>query len=153
MRINWPLLKLYSYFSNKKYMKIKSINKSFLRMALPVIVLAMLVMPMMVFAQVGPPDLPGDPTGGEVGIDLGDIETLIEQIGQFLITLGVLIAVVMIVVAGIRYMMAGGDPTKAADARKMLINGLIGAAIILGVGILLATVQDLLINIGGGSGI
>ncbi len=60
-------------------------------------------------------------------------------IGNYLITGGVILAVIVIVISGIRWMTAG-DPKKAKD---MLVSGIIGTAIILGVGLIIKTVASL----------
>lgn len=39
-------------------------------------------------------------------------------------------AVIVIIVGGIKYITAGGDPNKAAEARKAVINALVGLLII-----------------------
>src|SRR3989344_9495621 len=103
---------------------------------LPFMVIAMmLVVPVMVSAQLNDPS---PPLSGDA-IELADLESIIETIANFLIAIGVIIAVIFIIIAGIKYMAAGGDSSKAADARNMIINGLIGAAVVLGVGVLLST--------------
>ena len=103
---------------------------------LPFMVIAMmLVVPVMVSAQLNDPS---PPLSGDA-IELADLESIIETIANFLIAIGVIIAVIFIIIGGIKYMAAGGDSSKAADARNMIINGLIGAAVVLGVGVLLST--------------
>lgn len=58
------------------------------------------------------------------------------------------IAVILIIIGGISYMVAGGDPEKATKARKMIINGLIGFAIVFAAVFILALVQGLLTDSG-----
>ena len=99
------------------------------------VIAMMLVVPVMVSAQLNDPS---PPLSGDA-IELADLESIIETIANFLIAIGVIIAVIFIIIGGIKYMAAGGDSSKAADARNMIINGLIGAAVVLGVGVLLST--------------
>lgn len=47
----------------------------------------------------------------------------------FYITIGA-IAVLLIVIAGLRYVLSQGDPTKIAEAKKMIIYTLAGVVVI-----------------------
>ena len=85
---------------------------------------------------------PGLPVGG-APVTLSEIQDRIQQIAQFLIIISMVIAVVMIVVGGIQYMLAGGDDGKAKTTRSRVYHGLIGAGIVLAVGVLLQTVAGL----------
>ncbi|MBP9822258.1 MAG: hypothetical protein KBC81_02340 [Candidatus Pacebacteria bacterium] len=72
-------------------------------------------------------------------ITLAEIQDRIQQVAQFLIVVSMVIAVIMIVYGGIRYMF-DSDPKVAKGIIK---NGLIGAAVVLAVGVLLQTVAGL----------
>ena len=76
-------------------------------------------------------------------IDLNKIQTLIETIANFLIVIVVIIAVIYIVWGGLQYMTARGDSAKATKALDAIKNGVIGAAVVLGVGVILRTVAGL----------
>lgn len=105
-----------------------------------VIPVTMALLPVLAFAQ-----LP-DPNAGVVGgqaITLQEIQDIIERIAGFLIVIGVILAVIFIIWGGIRYMAAGGDAAKAGAAKTMIFNGIIGAAVVLGVGVILQTVAGL----------
>jgi hypothetical protein len=80
----------------------------------------------------------GLPVGG-TPVTLSEIQGRIQQIAQFLIVVSMVIAVIMIVWGGIRWMV-NKDP---AEAKKIVTNGLIGAAVVLGIGVLLQTVAGL----------
>ena len=88
-------------------------------------------------AQLSPATnpLPGSPITLQTSIDV------VGEIANFVIVAGVTIAVIFIIWGGIRYMAARGNDTEAANARKMILNGLIGAMVVLGVGVLLSTVE------------
>ena len=86
--------------------------------------------PVLVFAQ-----LPGKP------ITLDSLTNSISEIADFLIVIGLLIAIIFIVYGGIKYMSAGSNATQAAGARDAILNGLIGAAVVIGVGVLMATAK------------
>ena len=74
--------------------------------------------------------------------------TIFQTIKIILAAIGFGIAVIMIIWGGIQYMTAGGDPEKAGKARKMIINGLIGFAIVFAAIFILALVQGLLTGSG-----
>mgnify|MGYP001599278455 CR=1 FL=1 len=82
---------------------------------------------------------PGLPVTG-APITLSEIQARIQTIAQFLIVVSMVIAVIMIVYGGIRWMLAPDD-SKAAKA--IIRNGIIGAAIVLAVGVILQTVAGL----------
>ena len=77
----------------------------------------------------------GQPLGGSA-VTLDTAQNILSTIAQFLIIIGMVIAVIMIVYGGIRWMIAS-DPT---EAKKIVVNGIIGAAIVLAVGIILQTI-------------
>ncbi|HPJ80413.1 MAG TPA: hypothetical protein PLF70_01790 [Candidatus Portnoybacteria bacterium] len=56
---------------------------------------------------------------------------LIFDIGWILLIIAIAIAVLIIIIAGIQYMTAAGDENKVKNAKKTIINGLIGVAIVM----------------------
>lgn len=99
-----------------------------------------LLMPVLVFAALPNPDVPLQ--GGAV--TLSEIEARITQIARFLIIVGVVLAVIFIIWGGIAYMFAGGDEEKTKAAKARIFNGIIGAAVVLAVGVILQTVAGLI---------
>lgn len=99
-----------------------------------------LLMPVLVFAALPNPEVPVQ--GGAV--TLAEIQDRITQIARFLIVVGVILAVVFIIWGGIAYMFAGGDETKSTAAKDRIKNGIIGAAVVLAVGVILQTVAGLI---------
>ena len=97
---------------------------------------AALLLPFMSLALDPFPVVPG---GDGLAWTVDRIEDLITRIGNFMITIAVIIAVIFIIWGGIKYMTARGDPKKAEEARTAIINGMIGAAVVLGVGVILRT--------------
>ncbi|MEK7583171.1 MAG: pilin [Patescibacteria group bacterium] len=73
-------------------------------------------------------------------INLETLTTWVENIATFLLYIGGVVAVIFLLWGGITYMMAGGDPEKADKAKTRLLNGVIGALIVLGVGVILNTI-------------
>ena len=102
---------------------------------------AMLLLPFMSLAvTVVPPDV----TTTGTPITLTEIENIIARIANFLIVISVIIAVIFIIWGGVKYMVSGGDEKKATEAKGIIFNGIIGAAVVLGVGVILNTVRALL---------
>ena len=99
-----------------------------------------LLMPVLVFAALPVPVPPI--TGG--AITLAEIQDRITQIARFLIIVGVVLAVIFIIWGGITYMFAGGDDEKVKLAKARIMNGIIGAAVVLAVGVILQTVAGLI---------
>ena len=102
------------------------------------LVALLVLMPVLVLGQgVGDPIVP--PSGPT--LTLVRIETLMRTIGTWLIMIAIVVAVIMIVLGGIRYMTSGEDTAKA---KAMIWNGVIGAAVVLAVGLILRTLSSLL---------
>ncbi|OGN27546.1 MAG: hypothetical protein A3A33_04990 [Candidatus Yanofskybacteria bacterium RIFCSPLOWO2_01_FULL_49_25] len=108
-----------------------------------------LAMARVVYAA--PPELTPTniPEGG--GLDLPGVERLISNIGRYLIEIGVALAVIFIVWGGISYMLAGGNEEKSKAARGRIWNGIIGAAIVIGVGVIIMTLLRVIPQIGTGN--
>lgn len=76
-------------------------------------------------------------------ITLDEIERLIKGIAQFLIVVAVIIAVIFIIYGGIRWIMAREDETAVTNAKAIVKNGIIGALIVLGVGVILQSLAGI----------
>ena len=100
---------------------------------------AMALLPALVFAQLPTPTSPyaGQP------ITLTDVQGIIETIARFMILISVVIAVIFIVWGGISYMSAGDDASAAGAAKSRIVNGIIGALVVLAVGLILQTLASL----------
>lgn len=61
----------------------------------------------------------------------GDIWLIALAVLDMLLRLAGFVAVISIIIAGVMYITAGGNPEKAASARKRVYNSLIGLAITL----------------------
>lgn len=99
-----------------------------------------LLLPLMSLADTFP--IPGDPSTGVWTISR--IENFIERIGNFAIFISIIIAVIFIIWGGVKYMAAGGDSKRTEEARTAILNGIIGAAIVLGVGVILRLAASLI---------
>ncbi|MDO8591369.1 MAG: TrbC/VirB2 family protein [bacterium] len=96
---------------------------------------AMMAMPLVSLATVVLP-------GGDA-FTLNNIESVIDRIATYLMVIGITIAVIYIIWGGIKYMTARGDAKAAEEAKGAIINGVIGAAVVFGVGVILRTVSGL----------
>jgi len=114
----------------------KNISKT----TLVVLAVMAVLMPVLALAQL---PVPTPPTTGQA-ITLDEIENLIKRIAQFLIVISVIIAVIFIIWGGVMYMAARGDEAVATNARTTIWNGIIGAAVVLGVGVILQTLAGLI---------
>lgn len=99
-----------------------------------------LLMPVLVLAAL---PTPTSPVGGGA-VTLTEIRDRITQVAQFLILVGVILAVIFIIWGGITYMFAGGDAEKATVAKDRIKNGIIGAGVVLAVGVILQTLAGLI---------
>jgi len=79
-------------------------------------------------------------------ININTLEAWIERISVFMLYVGGTLAVIFIIWGGISYMVAGGNEEKVTKARTRLKSGIIGAAIILGVGLILQTINNFVLN-------
>ena len=72
-----------------------------------------------------------------------ELDAIIYQIVSFLIRTSVVLAVIYIVWSGITYMNAGADTKKVGDAQARLKAAVIGALIVLSVGVIIQTLLGL----------
>jgi prepilin signal peptidase PulO-like enzyme (type II secretory pathway) len=75
-------------------------------------------------------------------ITISDVQLLIKDIANFVITISGVIVACFIVYAGIRMVISRGDEKQFGAAKKMLYNALIGAAVIFGVGVIINTIAN-----------
>ncbi len=97
---------------------------------------SLLALPFVSAAQ--PPSIPR----GE-----GSIESLYEKfivIVQYIFGIALAIGIILIIWGGVGWMMAGGDEEKITTARRNLLYGVIGIAIIIGVYVIINAVASFL---------
>ena len=104
---------------------------------------AMLVlMPVFVLAQlptVNPPVVPGT--------TLTEVENILRRVAQFILVLGVILALIYIVLGGVKWMRAGGDETKIKEAKTQIWSGVWGALVVIAVGLILQTLAGVVTRI------
>ncbi len=108
------------------------------------------VAPVMV--QAAPPSGPitketlGLSYGGAIGLGSTDIRTTIASIIKVAMGLLGIVAVVIVLVGGFKWMTAGGNEEQVGEAKKWIFSGVIGLAIILSAYALASFVIDSLIT-------
>lgn len=107
---------------------------SFARAAAALGLAASLALPVAAFAQsdtLQADDLGIGAVGSSIKLGSGDVrETAARIINVALSFLGI-IAVVIVLLGGFKYMIAGGNEEKTMEAKKLIVSGIIGLAIIL----------------------
>lgn len=96
------------------------------------VILGFAILALPVFAQTNPPEVV--------------ICNVMNVVKTILLALGIGIAVILLIVGGIKYMTSQGDPEKAKSARGMIINALIGVGIMLVALFLIGMVQSFLVR-------
>lgn len=107
--------------------------KKFVGFAATAAFAAATILPMAAYAQgdLTGKDLGLDTIGGSVKLGGGDVrETAARIINVALGFLGI-IAVVIVLIGGFKYMVSGGNEEKTSEAKNMIVAGIIGLAIIL----------------------
>jgi hypothetical protein len=96
---------------------------------------AAIALPAVTLAQTD--ELTADDVGitaieeGGLKLSGGDVrQTAARLINVALGFLGI-VAVIIVLIGGFKYMLSGGNDEKTADARKLIVSGIIGLAIIL----------------------
>lgn len=97
---------------------------------------------MLNFLEIAQIIIPTPPVGGR-GLTLAELGSIIAIIGSFLTNVGVILGIIAIIVSGIIYMNAGSEPTKIKNAQTWFKNALLGSLIVLGVGVLINTIANI----------
>jgi hypothetical protein len=99
--------------------------------------LSLLVLPLTVRAQ---------PVVSAVCVVCG----ILNMIKTIVLAIGLGIAVILLVIGGIQYATAGSNMDKAANAKRLLINAVIGIAIVFAAAFILSLIQGTLVDAGIG---
>lgn len=106
-----------------------------LNYTIPVITVLFILMPLVVWGQLPQPT---PPIGG-TEITLQEVEDIINRIANWLIAISLVVAVIVIIIGGIRWMTARDNEEALKSAKGWVKNGIIGALIVLAVGVILKT--------------
>lgn len=94
-----------------------------------------LALPAVTFAQTTAPsaDTVGITAVSNSGLALsgGDVRQTAANIINIALGFLAIIAVIIVLVGGFKYMLSGGSEDKTSEARKLIVSGIIGLAIIL----------------------
>lgn len=105
-----------------------------------------------VMAQtVGAPDLGLQNVGNDIGLPATDIRLVVARIIRTALGLLGIVALVLILYGGFVWMTAGGDEEKISQSKKILLNSVIGLAIILSSYAIASFVVSKLVEATGGS--
>lgn len=108
---------------------------------LPIFLLALFMVPLLVSSQNVVP------ITGQTDIEITICNVL--QIAKNIVAaIGLAIAIIYLIVSGIKYMTAGGDAEKQITARKGIVNSIIGIIIIVGALFIIALAQSFLTGVG-----
>lgn len=113
-------------------------NKTLAKFSAGIVIASSLLVPVMALAA-------SDVV--EIGGDCEDIDCLFGkfvEIANWIFAIALLIAIVLFIVGGVSYMTAGGDDDKTTEARKKLLWGVVGVAVILGAVIIIKVVATFL---------
>lgn len=97
------------------------------RAAIGITTFTMSALPLMAAAQV---DL-GLEYATEIGLGTEDVRTTVSRVIRAFMGLLGIVAVVIILLGGFKWMTAGGDATKVDDAKKLIAQGIIGLIVIM----------------------
>ena len=91
------------------------------------------------FQQIVDGIIDGRPTGI---FRISQAENIVGEIGDFVLLLGAAAVIISFMWAGISYLRAGADEQKVQDAKARLKWTLVGSVVIMGIGVILATISQ-----------
>jgi len=106
-------------------------KKSLIKKAIACASLAIMMAPIIAIAPVSAQVDFGTNYAENLGLGDADPRDVAVNIVQVIMTFLGLIAVIIILIGGFKWMTASGSEDKVGEARKMIIGGVIGLAIIL----------------------
>src|SRR4030043_779138 len=73
---------------------------------------------------------------------------ILQTVVEILLVLGLALAVIILIIGGIRYMTSGGDAEKGNTAKRLIVNAIIGIVIILAAVFIVRLVQSIMTRTG-----
>jgi uncharacterized membrane protein YjgN (DUF898 family) len=92
--------------------------------------MAAVLLPVAAFAQLNSTDL-GLEYGQATGLTTTDVRTTISRVINAFMSLLGLVAVVLILLGGFKWMMAQGNEEKIDEAKKLMMSGVVGLIIVM----------------------
>ena len=102
-------------------------NKNILKKVAATAIAAGALLPLAAFAQV---DL-GLEYGQAIGLGTQDVRTTVSNVIKAFMGLLGIVAVVIILLGGFKWMTAAGSEEKVSEAKKLIMNGVIGLVVIM----------------------
>ena len=109
------------------------VNSQAIKVGVAIAVLLMVTIPLVLYAQTTPnPQEELDKAAEQAGIKgtQTDLTIIVGRIISLVIQFLGLIAVIIILIGGFKWMTSGGDSEKIKSARQLMTNGIIGLVII-----------------------
>ncbi len=72
----------------------------------------------------------------------------IQGVYKYLVGVAIFLAIIMVSIAGLRWMTSGGNASVIGDAKKQIGNAVIGLLLVFGIVVILQTINPQLINLG-----
>jgi len=96
---------------------------------IPVFVFLFMILPLAAIAQIctiytGVPST-------DIGPMTQRLLDILDRVAYFLLVLGTAGGILVVIVGGIKYMLAGGDESKVGDAKKLITYGILGFIIVI----------------------
>jgi hypothetical protein len=100
------------------------------KLAVGAVSVSTLALPMLALAATGGVDL-GLNYATAIGLGTQDVRTTVSNVIKAFMGLLGIVAVVIILLGGFKWMTAGGNEEKVSEAKKLIISGIIGLIIIM----------------------
>lgn len=113
---------------------------------------SMLINPVFAQDTLTPGDLGLNTIQKEAGFGKSNIYQTVGQIIRIILSLLGIVAIVLVIYGGFKWMTAGGSEEKVEEAKKILLSGAIGMVIILSAYALSSFVLGSLLKVTGASG-
>ncbi len=105
-------------------------NNTLKKLAIGTAAVATLALPAIALAQSSGVDL-GLNYATAIGLGTQDVRTTVSNVIRAFMGLLGIVAVVIILLGGFKWMTAGGEEEKVSEAKKLIISGIIGLVIIM----------------------
>ena len=106
-------------------------SNSFKKTAVATLITAAVAVPMVALAQSNNGVDLGLEYATDIGLGTQDVRTTVSGVIRSFMGLLGIVAVVIILLGGFKYMTAAGNEDKEVEARKLIVSGVIGLVIIL----------------------
>ncbi|MBI2042427.1 MAG: hypothetical protein HYT21_01580 [Candidatus Nealsonbacteria bacterium] len=104
------------------------------RLIFPVLILAATVLPISYVSAV---DFPNP-------LNVGSFEALLEAVMNFIFWVGITLAPLMLIVAGLMYVTSAGSPTGVTKAKNLMLWTLVGLAVLIAAKGLVSVIRSIL---------